>query len=142
MTLYNLRSDGDGYRITKFDNDLNVESSYLLSEHACECPAGHRSSCRHRQMLPHMLAAGLADSAGFYDFETRQVLVPISDDPMEEDIPSTEPEAAAYSGDSNGSLPGLSQQIHTTIAYMADGSVQITEHDKPHPTIGPIKRRI
>lgn len=72
MTLYNLRTDGDQWRITKFDNDLNVESSYLLSEAECECPAGHRPSCRHRQMLPAMLAQGICNKSMFWDFETSQ----------------------------------------------------------------------
>jgi hypothetical protein len=72
MTLYNLRSALDDYRITKFDRDLNPESSYLLGPDdrgaiQCECPAGVRPSCRHRQMLPHLLP--LVDTEWFWDFE-------------------------------------------------------------------------
>ena len=72
MTLYNLKSALDDYRITKFDRDLNPESSYLLGPDdrgiiQCECPAGVRSSCRHRQMLPHLLP--LVDTEWFWDFE-------------------------------------------------------------------------
>lgn len=81
MTLYNLKTDGSSYRITKFSNDLDVESSYTLSAEVCECPAGARPSCRHRQMLPKMLAEGLLDSGGFYDFNTGEVLVPLTDLP-------------------------------------------------------------
>ena len=36
MTLYNLKTSGDQYRITKFTNDLDVESSYLCSAVECE----------------------------------------------------------------------------------------------------------
>jgi hypothetical protein len=36
----------------------------------------------------------------------------------------------------------MSRTLHTTINYMEDGSVQIIDHTKPHPSIGPIKRRI
>lgn len=79
MTLYSLRTDGDNYRVTKFTNDLDVESSYLTSHDECTCPAGHRPTCRHRQMLPSMLAADLCDSGGFYDFESQQVLLPVAD---------------------------------------------------------------
>lgn len=68
--LYNLHSDGDQWRITKF-NDGNVESSYLCSHEECTCPAGHRHTCRHRQMLPEMLAAGLENSHYFWDFDRR-----------------------------------------------------------------------
>ena len=76
MALYNLRSADGDWRITKFDGDLNVESSYLVSTDACECPAGHRPSCRHRQMLPRMLAAQAEDSPMFYDFDRDTWLAP------------------------------------------------------------------
>jgi len=52
MTLYNYRSDGT---VTKWDTFGNIESQYLVSEEGCTCPAGHRPTCRHRQMLPHLL---------------------------------------------------------------------------------------
>lgn len=68
QTLYSLRTDGDQFRITKFV-DGEVESSYLCSEVECECPAGHRPSCRHRQMLPMMLATGIVNSHWFWDFD-------------------------------------------------------------------------
>jgi hypothetical protein len=69
-TLYSLRTEfGDmSYRITKFV-DGEVEASYLTSEHACECPAGARPSCRHRQMLPQMLAHGIANTHWFMDWD-------------------------------------------------------------------------
>lgn len=69
MTLYSLRTDGDQYRITKFNNDGDVESSYLCTEYECECPAGVRPSCRHRQMLPQMLAHKIANSEWFMDWD-------------------------------------------------------------------------
>jgi hypothetical protein len=67
-TLYNLRHDGDQYRVTKF-NDAEVESSYLTTHTECDCPAGHRSTCRHRQMLPQMLERHLADSDLFWNHD-------------------------------------------------------------------------
>ena len=77
MTLYNLKSSDGQWRITKFTNDLDVESSYITSETECECPAGVRPSCRHRQMLPRMLNVGAEDSGMFYDFERDVFLEPI-----------------------------------------------------------------
>ena len=72
MILYNLRTDGSGaHRITKFV-DGEAESSYIVSPRTCECPAGHRSTCRHRQMLPELLARNLLDYALFWDFERKQ----------------------------------------------------------------------
>jgi hypothetical protein len=70
MTLYNLRTALDDYRITKFTKDLDVESSYLIGAappHECECPAGVRPTCRHRQMLGDLLP--LVDTEFFWDFE-------------------------------------------------------------------------
>lgn len=75
MILYNLKSETShanviSYRITKFDDDLNPESSYLVHHEVCECPAGTRNTCRHRQMLPLMLDR--VDSSWFYCFDDKQ----------------------------------------------------------------------
>lgn len=67
--LYSLRTDGDQWRITKFV-DGDVESSYLTTHSECDCPAGHRHTCRHRQMLPQMLAHKLCDTHWFFCFDT------------------------------------------------------------------------
>lgn len=72
-TLYSLRTDGDQYRITKFI-DGEVESSYLATQYECECPAGHRASCRHRQMIPDMIAHGITNTHWFYNFDIRRVV--------------------------------------------------------------------
>lgn len=69
MILYSLRTDKDGYRITKFD-DGEPQGSYIVSTMACDCPAGHRHTCRHRQMLPQMLAHKLCDTHWFFCFDT------------------------------------------------------------------------
>jgi hypothetical protein len=68
-SLYNCRHDGDQYRISKFDPDFNVESSYLCTLTECECPAGHRPTCRHRQMLPRFLQREHVGDEWFYDFD-------------------------------------------------------------------------
>lgn len=68
--LYNCHTDGDQYRITKF-NDGEVESSYLCSSDECQCPAGSRPTCRHRMMLPMFLARGAVNSFWFLDFERK-----------------------------------------------------------------------
>jgi hypothetical protein len=72
-TLYSLRTDGSDHRITKFV-DGEVESSYLTSRDACECPAGHRATCRHRQMLPQLLAEGIANTHWFWNFDLHRVV--------------------------------------------------------------------
>ncbi len=74
MSLYSLKTNtaaaafgASQFIITKFDDDLNVEGSYLVTSDACTCPAGHRSSCRHRKMLPRMKSH--LDDGWFYDYE-------------------------------------------------------------------------
>lgn len=68
--LYNCHTDGTEWRITKF-NDGEVESSYLCSTTECQCPAGHRPSCRHRLMLPMFIARGAVNTFWFLDFERK-----------------------------------------------------------------------
>lgn len=79
MSLYNIKSDTaaqsynvEQFIVTKFDHELNVEASYLLSSSGCSCPAGVRPSCRHRQMLPNLRQR--ANTAWFWDF-TREAWV-------------------------------------------------------------------
>ena len=70
-TLYNLKSVPDGtFVITKWDDDMNVESSYVTSPSACECPQGHKPTCRHRKMLPIFQAKGAVDKNWFYCYDT------------------------------------------------------------------------
>lgn len=69
MTYYNCKRDGDLYRITKFTEDMDVESSYLTSHEACGCPAGHRSVCRHRIMLPRFIAHEATEGQYFFDYD-------------------------------------------------------------------------
>jgi len=101
MALYNLRSADGDWRITKFDNDLNPLQSYLVSIEACECPAGVRPTCRHRQMLPKMLAVQAEDSGMFYDFEADQFLATEVSEP---ELPSTN------AGDIEPQLSGLQEE--------------------------------
>lgn len=163
MTLYNIRSDGDEFRITKFTNELDVESSYLTSHTECQCPAGSRPTCRHRQMLPTMLAANLLDTGGFYDFESQQVLLPVTDEPnniedetvnidwdtLAEERLGQRPRPSFGEGTVGITPEELAAEIPTyeqaaeieQEAYdnMLKNDVDV---DKPHPTIGKIDRRI
>lgn len=70
--LYNCRHDGDQYRISKFDTDLNVESSYLCTLAECECPAGSRPTCRHRQMLPRFIQREAVNTNWFHVYESNE----------------------------------------------------------------------
>lgn len=69
MTYYNLTLHNDTFRMTKFDADLNVESSYELTATDCACPQAHRPTCRHRKMFPIFMASGHVNDNWFYNFE-------------------------------------------------------------------------
>lgn len=70
MILYSCAHDGDQYRITKWDEDMNVQSSYLCTTKECECPAGSRPMCRHREMLPQFIdREGAIGKGWFLDYD-------------------------------------------------------------------------
>lgn len=87
MTYYSCRRVLDeNFKITKFDEDFNVvetkngPSSYLVSEGACECPAGinhPRKKCRHREMLPLFLKLDHVGDGWFLIWATRQWINPM-----------------------------------------------------------------
>lgn len=135
MTLYNLKTDGDHYRITKFDNDLEVESSYLTSESECTCPAGHRPTCRHRQMLPILLAEGICDKPAFYSFEKQEFYWAANQfDEPEITMPSEVESSYELS------VPeGTKEVTETQRAMPAEAPLEI---ESAHPSIGHIKRRV
>lgn len=68
-SLYSCRHSGDQYRISKFDSHFDLESSYLCTETECECPAGHRPTCRHRAMLPKFIARNAIGTDWFFDYD-------------------------------------------------------------------------
>ena len=73
MILYSAKTtiDAEGrsaYRVTKF-NDGEVESSYVTDGVQCDCPAGVRPTCRHRQMLPNMIANDIINTHWFLDWD-------------------------------------------------------------------------
>ena len=128
MIFYNCKPalDDGRYVITKFSTDLDVESSYTTSIDECECPAGVRPSCRHRQMLPHFIASGhIADDWFFcYDDQTwHQPFEPIE---TETEIES-EIEREAYFG---------------ADVSVASPSAPAGEVEPVVPSPAPFKRRI
>lgn len=111
---YNCRHDGDQYRITKFDPDLNVESTYLCTTDACECPAGQRPTCRHREMLPKfILKDGAIGGNVFYEIASGQWFANDQYDDLPADDPEPlpqEPTASAEFGSATIPNPNLGNQ--------------------------------
>lgn len=95
MSLYNCKSDGDQYRISKFSNDLDVEASYLTDGAECDCPAGHRPVCRHRIMLSRFIAKNATAGQWFHNYEHEQWIRALSDETTIGDLESDLASAAS-----------------------------------------------
>lgn len=93
MSLYNCKEQGANYQVTKFTPDLEVESSYLTSTDSCECPAGHRHTCRHRQMLPLFEQKGATRGQWFLDFDRKTWVAAVTEEALEESVEALEQEA-------------------------------------------------
>jgi len=89
-SLYNCKIAGDQWRMTKFDEHMNVESSYLCTTTECECPAGQRPICRHRDMLPKFIQRQKVGTGWVYDYD-RGGWVQAFDDPEPEAIDLSTP---------------------------------------------------
>ena len=80
QTLYNCkRIDASHYRITKFDDGLvpfqhhdGSLSSYTCTKAGCDCPQGHKPTCRHRKMLPLFIEQEHVDDNYFFVWDTHQ----------------------------------------------------------------------
>lgn len=130
-SLYNCKHSGDQYRISKFDSDFNLEASYLCDLVTCECPAGHRPSCRHRQMLPKFIQRNYVGTEYFFDFDRGgwvQGWKEASDPYKMETNPNDE---AVSAGAAHLSQP--SQEPSLTIASDADGLEDETQYDGDIP---------
>lgn len=78
--LYALRkhpTHANTFSITKFDGDMNPESTYALTKENCSCPQAHKPTCRHRKMLPMFFAHNHINDGWFLDWDTRLWRKPI-----------------------------------------------------------------
>ena len=67
MSLYNCKEiPNQGYTLSKFDEALNVEATYAVTNATCTCPAGVRPTCKHRsRLLPAFLLRKHVDDGWF-----------------------------------------------------------------------------
>lgn len=85
MNLYNCKNANGGYRITKFNSDYEIETtlgspaSYVVSSEGCDCPQGHKETCRHRKMLPEFLEHNHVDDGWFFIWDTRMWIAPMGE---------------------------------------------------------------
>jgi len=149
MILYSLRSADGEWRITKFDEDLNQESSYIVSTEACECPQwqGRERQCRHMKMLPMMVER--ADSPWFFCYEDAQWYDPTGEAQRDEPLPEDVVAGQSGSGVASVTIPeGITvvslrdpETLHNTIA-VAVGEPVVSRSvvaNNPYPNL---KRRI
>ena len=118
--LYSCRHDGQEYRITKW-NDGNVESSYLCSEDECECPAGVRPSCRHREMLPYFISRNAINTGWWFDWD-RGGWVDMREELEEPEAPETQDSSAVEQGAHNALVDGSIPSPATNGAHGAEVS--------------------
>lgn len=78
-SLYSCRSMGEDllFAVTKFDSDLNPEATYAVSPRECDCPAGHKHTCRHRKMLREFINLRHINDGWFLNWDTRQWVKPV-----------------------------------------------------------------
>lgn len=118
MSLYNCKSDGDHYRISKFTNDLDVEASYLTDGAECDCPAGHRPVCRHRIMLPRFIAKNATAGQWFHNYEQHQWIRAATDELTIESMitlpDNSTPEEVAKAFSTLGDLASAASELTAT----------------------------
>lgn len=105
MPLYNCKTAGEQWRITKFDNGGNVDSSYLCTHKECQCPAGQRAMCRHREMLPKFIARGAVNVNWMFDYDRGGWVDNRTDDELEPHSPTVT--AAGFDPADDGSIPSV-----------------------------------
>lgn len=75
--LYTIHptKESKAWRVSKMSADLDVLESYHISEvgHTlvCACPAGGRSTCRHREMLRLFQGLDRIGSGMFYQYDSK-----------------------------------------------------------------------
>lgn len=122
--LYSCRHDGDQYRITKLTHNLDVESSYLCTFDECECPAGVRPTCRHREMLPRFVERGAISTGWMYDYDRGGWVDNRTEDELEPNPTATEID--------NMPLP----ELHNSITeHLVDTTFKIMQDKGLMPTL-------
>lgn len=81
---YSCHSTPMGYRMAKFDADLNVEASYIITNHAngtwfCSCPQGHKPTCKHRKLVNEFVLERRINTSFMLDADTKQWFQPVRD---------------------------------------------------------------
>lgn len=77
VSLYNIRTlPGGSYRVAKFDEDIDVLAVYVVTKpgryYNCNCRAGQRPSCRHREMVIGFLKYNAVDTGLLYDYDNQK----------------------------------------------------------------------
>jgi len=138
-SLYNLRTAGAAFTITKFDEDFNVLSSYTITpkgfDFTCNCPANNRSvivkPCRHRRMMRVLLP--VVDTGQFYNPDTDQFCEMLGD-------PHREPPSEKSLADiPMGELSALEAAVMKTLheaSSIPEPAEDVGEAHRQEPLVG------
>ena len=97
--VYSVRTEGEAYRVTKFNAELNPVSFYRIVEEGedqaiCNCPQSNRGHCRHIDILDaFQIYPDRIDKGWFYCHETRDWFPPLEGAAAVEDPPSGDPQS-------------------------------------------------
>ena len=109
--VYSVRTEGGGYRVTKFNAELNPVSFYHLEDDGetvtCNCPQSNRGPCRHIDILD---AFGLyperVDAGWFYCLDTRDWFSPVAQEVgVNPPAAAPDPEVVGSATPPSGSVP-------------------------------------
>lgn len=67
--IYNVFTETGGYRVTKWDQDMNIEASYLVTSSTCDCPSRNKP-CKHVNLVGVAIAMKTVDTQNFFDPDT------------------------------------------------------------------------
>ena len=80
-----------GFALTKFDNDLNPEVTYAVTNATCTCPAGARPTCKHRsRLLPAFMKRSHIADGWFLNDENMMWHRPINDAMADVEVVTTQ----------------------------------------------------
>jgi hypothetical protein len=113
--VYTIRTEGDGYRVTKLNSDLTPVSFYAMSlgaagEVKCTCPQSNRGPCRHLDILDAFteLYPERVNSGWLYCYDTKDWFPPVdaAAEPGGEAVSdATPPASQAVAPEVEGALP-------------------------------------
>jgi hypothetical protein len=75
MEYYSVRTDGNAFRVTKFNEHFEMQTSYKISADGkvCQCPQAYNRNraCRHQEILRSALKYRHVDDGCFLCWQSK-----------------------------------------------------------------------